>query len=268
MFDFLKNVRWSLLLIGIINIVIGVAMIMYPETASDTVVKIIGGIMAASAVVSILGYLVDRKHAITAYSSLLVGAIMLIMGAILFFTPATFVEYIGYIFAVIVGVQGINLIAEGFSHKKYKGSSWGQTILMGLICVALAVIVFLNPFNTFKALMILTGVALILAGLLNIVVAARIGAAVHSFNKAVKLAETELVEEKDAVEAELKDIREAVETVETKAAEVVEAIKADPVSVDAAEIKTEEQPEAATEASREIPSKLDAIKLDFSEKSE
>ena len=55
MIDFFKSVRWSLLFIGLVTIAIGVAMVMYPETASDTVVKILGGMMAAFAVISILG---------------------------------------------------------------------------------------------------------------------------------------------------------------------------------------------------------------------
>ena len=194
MIDFIKSVRWSLLFIGVITIVIGVAMVMYPDTASDTIVKILGGIMGVSAIISILGYLIDRAKGLTSFTSLLVGAVMLIMGAVLYFKPNTFVEFLGYIFAVIVLVQGLNLIVEGLGSKKYKNSHWGQTLLMGLISVGLAVLVFINPFGSFKALMIMTGVALILAGIMNVFVSWRIGFAAHAFNKAVKAAEAEMNE--------------------------------------------------------------------------
>ena len=194
MVDFFKSVRWSLLFIGIVTIIIGVAMVMYPDTASDTIVKILGGIMGASAIISILGYLVDSKRGLTSFTSLLVGAIMLIMGAILYLKPTTFETFLGYIFAVIVLVQGINLIVEGIASHKYQKSHWGQTLLMGLICIALAVLVFVNPFGSFRALMIMTGVALILSGLMNIFVAGRIGLAAHHFNKAVKEVEAGIEE--------------------------------------------------------------------------
>ena len=194
---FIKSVRWSLLFIGILTIAIGVAMVMYPDTASDTIVKILGGIMAVAAIVSILGYLIDRSRGLTSFTSLLVGALMLIMGAILYFRPATFIEFLGYIFSAVVLIQGINLIVEGISSRKYKTSHWGQTLLMGLICIALAVLVFINPFGEFRMLMIITGIALIIAGLMNIFVACRIGLAAHNFNKAVQAVEAGLSDEAD-----------------------------------------------------------------------
>ena len=200
MIDFFKNVRWSLLFIGILTIVIGVAMVMYPETASDTIVKILGGIMAATAVISMLGYLIDRARGRSSFTNLMVGAIMLIMGAFLYFRPTTFVEFLQYIFAAVVLVQGINLIVEGFTSKKYTTSHWGQTVLMGLICFAFAVLVFLNPLGTFKTLMIMTGAFMILSGLMNVFVAGRIGLAVHHFNKAVKEVENRVGEDVKLVE--------------------------------------------------------------------
>lgn len=197
MIDFFKSVRWSLLFIGLVTIAIGVAMVMYPETASDTIVKILGGMMAAFAVISILGYLFDRARGLTSFTSLLVGVLMLIMGAVLYLKPEVFEEFLGYIFAALVLIQGLNLMVEGISSKKYKTSHWGQTILMGLICIGLAVIIYFNPFGTFKALMIITGSALILAGLMNLFVSGRIGMAAHNFNKAVKAVEEGLTEAAD-----------------------------------------------------------------------
>ncbi len=197
MFGFFKNVRWSLLFIGIFTIAIGVAMVMYPDTATDTIVKIFGGMMAASGLFSILGYIIDRARGRNAFTSLLVGVFMLIVGAIFYFKPASFVEFLGNIFAAAVLVLGINLIAEAISSKKYETSHWGQTFLMGLICIVLAAIIFINPFAEFRALMILTGVALIITGLLNIFVSGRIGLAAHRFNKAVKAVEAGLSEDAD-----------------------------------------------------------------------
>lgn len=212
MIDFFKNVRWSLLFIGVLTIVIGVAMVMYPDTASDTIVRVLGGIMAVAAVFSIIGYLLDRARGRNAFTSLFVGALMLIMGAVLYFNPASFVEFLGYIFAALVLVQGINLIVEAFSSKKYETSHWAQTLLMGLICVIMAVIIFINPFAEFRMLMIITGIALIVAGLLNIFVSARIGLAVHRFNMAIK-----------DVEAGLDDAAEIVDALESEGAAIGEA---------------------------------------------
>ena len=233
MFDYLRSVKWSLLLIGIINIVLGVTMVIYPDTASDVVVKVMGALLAIFAIVTIFGYLVDKKKGLTAYTSLVVGAFMLIIGALLFFDPARFEEFLGYIFAVLMLVQGVNLIVEGFATSKYKASHWVQTLIMGLICVALAIVIFINPFNTVRALMLMTGISMIISGVLCIIVAGRIGSAVHTMNKAVKEAERAIAEEaklvemkEEAVDADVVDAVEA-EVVESKIPETLDEIKLD-----------------------------------------
>ncbi len=305
MIDFFKNVRWSLLFIGVLTVVIRVAMVMYPDTASDTIVRILGGIMAVAAVFSIIGYLLDRARGRNAFTSLFVGALMLIMGAVLYFNPASFVEFLGYIFAALVLVQGINLIVEAFSSKKYETSHWGQTLLMGLICVIMAVIIFINPFAEFRMLMIITGIALIVAGLLNIFVSARIGLAVHRFNMAIKDVEAGLgdaAEIVDALESEAEAIGEAEGTKairnefdtsgmtlsekEELGETILEAVEQQELkeNLEKAEVEAEVVKDAASRAidaeafdikennqsegmnpKRSIPDKLSDIKLDFSE---
>ena len=274
MIDFFKNVRWSLLFIGVLTIVIGVAMVMYPDTASDTIVKIIGGIMAVSAIFSILGYLIDRARGRTAFTSLLVGALMLIMGAVLYFKPQTFIEFLEYIFAAVVLVQGINLIVEAFSSRKYESGHWGQTFLMGLICIMLAVIIFINPFAEFRALMILTGIALIVAGILNSFVSFRIGLAIHKYNVAVKAVEsgmtdgqvlidnTELSHSQESndgqEEIDSKEIIDIQKRIETK--EEIDSVSNE------IETDIQAQAEGVTRAKeREIPDKLSDIKLNLGE---
>ena len=274
MIDFFKNVRWSLLFIGVLTIVIGVAMVMYPDTASDTIVKIIGGIMAVSAIFSILGYLIDRARGRTAFTSLLVGALMLIMGAVLYFKPQTFIEFLEYIFAAVVLVQGINLIVEAFSSRKYESGHWGQTFLMGLICIMLAVIIFINPFAEFRALMILTGIALIVAGILNSFVSFRIGLAIHKYNMAVKAVESGMssvanLSDNAALEdsQSLNDNAVLVEDLDSKEGEIItgDAVTKENV-VSEIETEIQAQAEGVTRAKeREIPDKLSDIKLNLGE---
>ena len=247
MIDFFKNVRWSLLLIGLLTIVIGGAMVLYPETESDIIVKILGGIMGVAAIFSILGYLIDRARGRTAFSNLFVGALMLIMGAVLYFKPETFVEFLRYIFAAIVLVQGLNLIIEALTSKKYQTSHWGQTFLMGLICIGFSVIVFINPFKEFKPLMILTGIALIIAGLLNVFVSGRIGLAVHRHNKAIKDAEPVLSEESNIVES----IAEGEAKIENEALDVMD----DTIKEDAFDVK-EEIDTSSDSTNSKIPEKF------------
>lgn len=244
MFGFLKSVRWNLLLIGVLTIAIGIAMVMYPDTASDTIVRILGGIMAFSAIVSIIEYFVDRARGRNSFTSLLVGALMLIMGAILYFRPMSFVEFLGYIFAAVVLVQGLNLIVEGFATRKMQNSHWGQTLLMGLILIALAVLVYINPFAEFRALMILTGVTLIIAGILNIFVSGRIGYAIHTFNKAVKAVEAGLGDEADIEIVSAPQDTEIPETIKEPAIE---------------------NTEPAFESKSEIPETIEEPKLEFTE---
>ena len=131
------------------------------------------------------------------WNLLFMGIVAIVVGIIMIKFPQTAIDIIknslNYIFGAIVLFLGLNLVIEGFISKKYETSHWGQTLLMGLICIALAVLIVFNPFGE-KAFLIVTGVSFIIAGLMNIFVSGRVGMAAHRFNVAVKAVENGMTE--------------------------------------------------------------------------
>ena len=136
----------------------------------------------AGGVLLILGYLLDKKSGMSGFLDIIIGALMLIAGLALFIRPQSFEKYIHIIFAVILGVHGLNMLIEAFRGIKYKDKKILTTILMALICMGLAALVYFDPFNSNNTLMFVVGIALILDGLLLFVVSIRRGNVIHKYN--------------------------------------------------------------------------------------
>lgn len=213
MFDFFKSIKWGMLFMSIVTVAGGVMIAMNPANSVEMIIRVIGGILMAGGVLLVLGYLLDKKSGMSGFLDIIIGALMLVAGLALFIRPKTFELYINIIFAVILGVHGLNMLIEAFRGIKYKDRKLLTTILMALICMGLAALVYFNPFNTANTLMFVVGIALILDGLLLFVVAIRRGLVVRKFHimqkeaaeaeKAAEAAAAALEEKKAAEEAKL-----------------------------------------------------------------
>ncbi|MBQ1390164.1 MAG: DUF308 domain-containing protein [Firmicutes bacterium] len=189
MIDYFKSLKWGMLLMGIVTLAGGILIAMDPNNSITTIIRFVGGIIAAGGLLSILGYMLEKKGGVSTFFDIIVGVVMLAIGLVLFIRPTTFELFINYIFAIILGVHGLNNIIEAFRSIHYKDKKWLTTLLMGLICIGFAVLIYFNPFDTANTLIFIIGIALIVDGILLVLIALRSGMVVHRFHKLEAAAE-------------------------------------------------------------------------------
>jgi uncharacterized membrane protein HdeD (DUF308 family) len=189
--DFFKNIKWSMMLPGIMTLVIGILIVMNPGGTVETIIKVVGWILIVAGAVSILGFALDKQKGIKSYGDIVVGVLVLAMGIILVITPKTFISFIGIIFGILLLVHGIYQIVTGFRNKGYQDSKWTHAMIFGLICIVLALIIIINPFASISSLMTLIGISLIVDGVSCIALAIRTGYIISRFKKSVAEAQEE-----------------------------------------------------------------------------
>ncbi len=202
----IKNFKWSMVFMGIVTTAVGVAIVMNPQTTADTIIRIVGGILAGAGILSFLGYLLDKKKGISSYGDILVGAIVLAIGIALLISPGILAEFINIIFAIVLCMHGFVDIVEGFRSRKLEDPKWTQAILIGFVCVIIAAILFFVPFKQIYILMMIIGISLIVDGLTSIFIAGRIGIVTARFNKAAREAAEAAAKAKAEAEAEAASI--------------------------------------------------------------
>jgi len=195
----------SSILAALVTIALGVFLVWWPDRSMDFLCLMLGITIFAIGIIYILGWLARRKKGVPAFF-VLPGVILCALGVWLMTSPDSVIILIQYIFGAILIFHGVIDLQGALALASHRWNRWWLDLLLTALTIGLGVLILLNPFGTFSALVILIGAALIYDGVSDLWIIWRLGRA----NKAaIRKAEEE---ERLAKEAELQ--AQAKETVE------------------------------------------------------
>lgn len=195
----------SSILAALVTIALGVLLVWWPDRSMDFLCLMLGITIFAIGIIYILGWLARRKKGVPAFF-VLPGVILGALGVWLMTSPDSVIILIQYIFGAILIFHGVIDLQGALALASHRWNRWWLDLLLTALTIGLGVLILLNPFGTFSALVILIGAALIYDGVSDLWIIWRLGRA----NKAaIRKAEEE---ERLAKEAELQ--AQAKETVE------------------------------------------------------
>jgi len=195
----------SSILAALVTIALGMLLVWWPDRSMDFLCLMLGITIFAIGIIYILGWLARRKKGVPAFF-VLPGVILCALGVWLMTSPDSVIILIQYIFGAILIFHGVIDLQGALALASHRWNRWWLDLLLTALTIGLGVLILLNPFGTFSALVILIGAALIYDGVSDLWIIWRLGRA----NKAaIRKAEEE---ERLAKEAELQ--AQAKETVE------------------------------------------------------
>ena len=181
--ELLKSMKWGMMITGLLTIIIGIMICANPSGAIISIIRFIGWILIIAAGVSAISEFMQRTTTYRTYSTMTFALISLVFGIVLAIRPASFVNFVGTVVALILFVHGINAIVSAINSKKYGYNQWKIACLSGVIFAVVAFIILINPFSSASALMVFIGIVLIGDGISNIAMAFSIGRTMHTYHK-------------------------------------------------------------------------------------
>ena len=181
--EFIKSMKWGMMLTGLLTIIIGIMICANPSGAIISIIRFIGWILIIAGGFSAISEFMQRTTTYRTYTTMTFALISLIFGIVLVIRPASFVNFVGTVVALILFVHGINAIVSALNSKKYGYNQWKLACLSGVIFSVIAFIVLVNPFSSASALMLFIGIVLIGDGISNIITAFGIGRTMHKYNR-------------------------------------------------------------------------------------
>src|SRR3990167_3867363 len=165
----LKGAAWSVGLWGVLSVIFGALVLAWPGITLKVFLIILGVYLLATGVTLGIGSLINRSGHWG--GGAVIGALSVIAGLYVFANPkisALAVLTVIAIWAIATG--GLSLVA-GFEGK----NNWWM-ILTGAALVLFGFYVFANPGEGALALVWLLGLTMIFSGILEVIVARRLGA--------------------------------------------------------------------------------------------
>ena len=150
---------------SIAGIVLGVAMLIWPDVAQKTIVQVIGCFMIAVGTISfILSFKKSKEKEKQPVDILGINGIFdVILGVILVLVPDVFVVFLMFILGLLLCVLGVGHIISLCVAKKISTVSYLYFILPILTTVCGIILIF-KPFEATTTLFIVFGAALVIYG--------------------------------------------------------------------------------------------------------
>ena len=161
MFTFGYGSKISGPLRALIALAIGVMMVLRPDNALTTVVKVIAAFILASGVVSLIVGLKEKKNGslpLMSFNAL----VDIIIGIVLFSAPGFVAKFIIYLIGFVLLGFGIMQILALFSAKRVMGLGLGAFILPAVVTLVGGFLLF-NPFAE-SVMVMIAGAAIIVYG--------------------------------------------------------------------------------------------------------
>ncbi len=144
--NYLKNLKWEMILFSFVSIVLGILMFFYPSQIINTVCIVLASILFILGVRYLLEY--RRNSAIeNFYKYELVAGIALILGGIIVLCCMKLIlSFITYLIAIIIIISGLMKVENALDLKKM-GNNWIPLMIFAIICIMLGISVLMMPMD-------------------------------------------------------------------------------------------------------------------------
>lgn len=144
--NYLKNLKWEMVLFSLASIVIGILMFLYPSQIINAVCIVLASILFILGARYLLEY--KRNNEISNfYRYELVAGIALILGGIIVLCCMKLIlSFITYVIAIIIIISGLMKVENALDLKRM-GNNWIPLMVFAVICIMLGVSVLMMPMD-------------------------------------------------------------------------------------------------------------------------
>ena len=144
--NYLKNLKWEMVLFSLLSIILGVLMWLYPDKIITAMCIILASILFIMGIRCLIEY---RRKDIFGdfYRYELVAGIALILGGILVLVfMKSILSIVTYVIAIIIIVSGLVKIENALDLKKMN-CHWIPLMVFAVMCILLGISVLMMPMN-------------------------------------------------------------------------------------------------------------------------
>lgn len=182
----MKFMKSSYTASSIVYILIGLALLLWPELSIKVVCYLFGAVILIKGISSIRAYLIAQDRFFFSYFSLVFGIITSVLGIFLILKPSMVVSILPILVGIFVILDGIVRFQSAFELKAAGHNSWWSFLLLALLSAGLGLLMLFNPFASVQVLIMAIGIILLLEGALNLISSLYAGAMLRTLRNAAE----------------------------------------------------------------------------------
>ncbi|MBC8535565.1 HdeD family acid-resistance protein [Feifania hominis] len=171
--SFFDSLKKSCYLQGVITVLLGLVLIIFPSGSVKFVCIALGVGLVVSGAVDIIGYFSNADRTFF-QSALFTGILYLGLGIWMLVNPGFFLSLFQIVLGVFIVIHGAADCQQAFSLKRVGYDSWQPALVIGVLTIGLGAFIVLNPFGATVAMTVFFGVVLLFDGVSDLWIASRI----------------------------------------------------------------------------------------------
>ena len=164
----LRYVKSGMMLLSIAYIVIGMMLLIMPQTSLLWICYAFGAVVLITGIACLIQYARIRGTGFTAPFMLVGGVITAGLGIFTLAKPQVVASFLPVVFGIFIVVDGLSRIGSAIDLAKRKGQKWWVLLLLSIVSVALGILLVLHPFGAAVSVVMVCGILLIVEGAMNL----------------------------------------------------------------------------------------------------
>lgn len=206
MLDFLKSIKTNILGSAVLCVILGVILMIYPDTSLTFVCRTVGIIVLVTGIGFLISHIRGGLLSWFYKLDLILGLLFLILGGYILLNPWGLLSIIPIVFGVLLIYHGISDLGQAMELRKYEADRWWISIIIAVITIVLGFVIMSNPFGTIDMLMRITGGCLVYDGLSNLLIVGKFSKSIRRFKKFEEEVETEIFDDRDVIEGDYREL--------------------------------------------------------------
>ena len=159
----LRQQRRSSIAAAVVTLLLGLALVFWPNRSVGILCMLLGAAVLLTGILYILGWFSWRRDRVSALV-LLPGVVFCGLGVWMLSSPASLIRVVQYIFGAVLLFHGVVDLQAAWTLMSRRWPRWWLDMILGALTLALGVLVLINPFGAFAALVVLIGLSLVFDG--------------------------------------------------------------------------------------------------------
>ena len=163
-----KRIKWSYVVLSVMFLLLGIYLVVNPETSLIMICRILGAAMAVFGVMKIVLYFIREVEGVAIRFDFAIGLFCVVLGALMLWRAPALTDILSVMIGLLVLVDSVFKLQVAVDSRRMGAHSWWVTLVCTVVCLVLGVLLVFNPFDGKQVLTIMMGVSLIVDGVQNL----------------------------------------------------------------------------------------------------
>ena len=204
--SFFSRIFKSSLISSICLVILGGLLFFQSEATIISISYVIGGILIAIGVLTIMKYINNYKKDIRNEMDIIYGTVTVILGIIVIGNPKGIASIIPFVIGILIILSSATKLQYSLDLKKNENDLWVSTMVLSLITMLVGILLIFNPFQGAEFITKIVGILISIYAILDIISTITIKRTVKKIHNAIEetITEAEVIEEKNVKKRKVK----------------------------------------------------------------